>query len=240
MTEDWEKFWAPTPARQDDKMAECWKEYAKKVTLRQSRCDKEWLPERDDFVEAVLNGSGAGGYDGWHSKELKLLVRKFPKIIDELYWVWVATSRYLVHACADQDLAFLIAHWRVVGIPKKDSKQSRPIGVGSAILRSWLSACEPSLPEPEEDQYSCKKGCTVVHAACEWLFSCETGHCGCERDLSKCYDMVAHKVAEVAIADAKTPTAVLAILKLAWTGPRTCQVEGEVATKTVWPTSSIA
>ena len=84
-------------------------------------------------MDAIAKGSGGAGFDGWHSKELKMLVKLAPWIVEELYELWKITSRYLVYASACDELKKMIAHWRVVGIPKKDPQQKRPIGVGSCL-----------------------------------------------------------------------------------------------------------
>ncbi|CAK0823628.1 unnamed protein product [Prorocentrum cordatum] len=108
------------------------------------------------------------------------------------------------------------------------------------LLRAWLTACEPSLPTPQGAQFACKPGSTVVHACCLWLHACQHGSCGLERDLSKCYDNVPHAVADAALRNAQTPRRVRAVTNAAWRGPRRCQVAGELASETLWPTRSLA
>ena len=63
------------------------------------------------------------------------MVKHFNFLIEELYTLWRTTATYLVTAITDKELQLLIMHWRVVGIPKKDPKQSRPISVGSCQFR---------------------------------------------------------------------------------------------------------
>eukprot|EP00959_Pyramimonas_sp_CCMP1952_P052267 1092667-Pyramimonas_sp.AAC.1 len=85
------------------------------------------------------------------------------------------------------NLQKLLFSWRVVGIPKKCGA-SRPIGVASVLLRSWLTACEEAFPSPQAAQYACKTESSVCQAVCSWLKACITAQAGMERDLSKCYD----------------------------------------------------
>ena len=103
------------------------------------------------------------------------------------------------------------------------------------MLRAWLTACEPSLPDPQTAQFACKSGTSVIHACCLRLRACELGQCGMERDLSKCYDNVPHAVAATSLQVAAVPRRVSAVAQAAWKGPRVCQVAGEPAREPLWP-----
>ena len=167
MAAEWKEIWVPDASTYDeDHFADKWRHYAEQIKdeLPKSSKPLNWMPSYQEFQAAAGKASGGAGFDGWHSSELKLTVKHFNFLIEELYTLWRTTATYLVTAITDKELQLLIMHWRVVGIPKKDPKQSRPISVGSCLFRAWFSACEPSLADPGEDQYACKKGCSVVHA----------------------------------------------------------------------------
>ncbi|CAK0815690.1 unnamed protein product, partial [Prorocentrum cordatum] len=255
MAKEWKQIWCPPSTFDGKQCAEQWKWYASQMRepLPTSTCPADWVPTYADFVKAVKKGKGSAGYNGWHSSELKLMASQLEFLVRELYDLWCDTCFFLAEAglASEEGIKFgrqdalrelqrLLFCWRVVGVPKKDPTQSRSIGVGSCLLRSWLTACEPSLPAPQEAQYACKSGTSVVHACCLWLRSCEEGDCGTERDLSKCYDNVPHEVGLAALHKSGTPQLVTAVAHAAWTGPRICQVAGELADAEIWPTRSLA
>ncbi|CAK0888745.1 unnamed protein product, partial [Prorocentrum cordatum] len=177
----------------------------------------------------------SAGYDGCNSSELKMISEHFKFLLFDLYMLWRDTCETpgLVER-PSLELQHFIFAWRVVGVPKKDPAQSRPIGVGSVLLRAWLTAREPSLPAPQDAQFDCKAGSTVVHACCLRLRACQRGQCGLERGLSECCDNVPHAVANAALRNASAPRRVRAVTNAAWRGPRTCQVAGELAGETIW------
>jgi hypothetical protein len=119
------------PLSDEHVYAERWKNYADKVKDKLPTSDqpKEWLPSYKDFHNAASKTAGGAGFDGWHSAEVKLMVKHFEFLIVELHALWCDTAVYLVTAVFDKELQLLIMHWRVVGIPKKDPKQNRPISV---------------------------------------------------------------------------------------------------------------
>ena len=117
----------------------------------------DWMLSLQEFTNAAKGASRSAGLDGWHTEELKMLVQSFP---------WrQRTSLMFVKTSTNEELRRLLFSWRVVGIPKKDPRQSRPTGVASCFLRAWLSACEASMTVPQEEQ-----------------FACRAGQCGCERE----------------------------------------------------------
>ncbi|CAK0796724.1 unnamed protein product [Prorocentrum cordatum] len=245
MTEEWKRVWVPSDPNYDEqRCAARWEQYAAEahepLPKTANAYDEEWCPSYADFRVAVRKAKGSAGYDGWHSSELKLISEHFEFLLFELYTLWRDTCETLLVERPTTELQHLLFAWRVVGVPKKDPTQSRPIGVGSVLLRAWLTACEPSLPTPQDAQFACKAGSTVVHACCLWLHACQHGSCGLERDLSKCYDNVPHAVADAALRNAQTPRRVRAVTNAAWRGPRRCQVAGELAGETLWPTRSLA
>ncbi|CAK0873307.1 unnamed protein product [Prorocentrum cordatum] len=138
---------------------------------------RDWCPSCANFRAAVRKANGSAGYDGWHSSELKLISEHFEFLLFDLYMMWRDTCEALLVERPSLELQHLIFAWRVVGVPKKDPTQSRPIGVGSVLLQAWLTACEPSLPTPQDADFACKAGSTVVHACCLWLHACQHGQC---------------------------------------------------------------
>ena len=100
--------------------------------------------------------------------------------------------------------------WRVVGIPKQGSDDSRPIAVGAALLKVWHRALLPQLPEVPEGQRCGKKGTGVLPATADWLAA--EGDDGRELDLAKAFDNVDPEVEAVALEFFGTPPKVVAML----------------------------
>lgn len=169
---------------------------------------------------------------------MKLCMKVAPFIIDEVFELWCATSRHAVEneGRASHELLALVFPWRVVGIPKKDENESRPIAVASCLLRAWLSCMAKALPEVALNQWACRKRTSVVHAISEWL--AEAADSGLEMDLSKAYDNIDHGIAAAAFEAEGVPKAVIATCQLAWQGPRFCCVANEIA-RPVWPTKAL-
>ena len=72
-----------------------------------------------------------------------------PHAVYDLFELWTDTSAATEAGhdeVREQAFLMLVAPWRVVGIPKKDENESRPIGVASVLLRLWMSrARAPTL-----------------------------------------------------------------------------------------------
>ena len=158
--------------------------------------------------------------------------------------LWIDTARILAAArrggpAIDEELTTLLFSWHVVGIPKKQPGEKRPIGVASVLLRAWLSACALALPTPSADQWATKKKTSVVHAIADWLHHCCDAQAGCETDLSKAYDNIDHEIGAAALAHEAIPEVCIASATAVWKGPRLCQVEGELASEPVWPTCGL-
>ena len=83
---------------------------------------------------------------------------------------------------------FLLFSWKLVGIPKRASDESRPIAVSSIILRCWNKAVLKVLPPLPADQWAGRKETSVAHATADWL--AHPGQCGAEIDLQKAFDSV--------------------------------------------------
>ncbi|CAK0871571.1 unnamed protein product, partial [Prorocentrum cordatum] len=234
MRDEWKQHWDP-PNYDLEPLTARWLERAEGAEFPQSAFEEQWLPSEEEFIHSLKKAKGAAGFDGWTSKEVKLLLQIAPPIITELYCLWCHTSIYAVqHAGrAPRDLALLVFPWRVVGIPKKDEHESRPIGVASVLLRSWLSALALALPEVAANQWACRRRTSVVHAVSHWLSEACTA--GLEMDLTKAYDNIAHRIAEEAFRKEAVPETVIMTCRLAWAGPRVCCVSDELS-EAIWPT----
>ena len=134
------------------------------------------------------------------------------------------------------ELLAAVFPWRVVGIPKKDENESRPIGVVSCLVRCWLSALAAALPEVADNQWACRKETSVVHAIADWLAA--DGSAGSEMDLSKAYDNISHELAAEAFVHECLPRVVISICQLAWRSPRICCVDSELSSP-IWPTKDL-
>ena len=146
MSQEWTKIWRPEDHSYDENYyAERWKFYAAttQVDIPKSTFEGSWLPSYDDFRPIAEKAKGGAGFDGWTAIELRLLCRFAPFLIQELHHLWCETAAYLERAITDPVLQKMLMHWRVVGVPKKDPLQNRPISVASVLFRTWLTACEP-------------------------------------------------------------------------------------------------
>ena len=125
---------------------------------------------------------------------------------------------------AVRDIVFL---WRVVGIPKRDPGESRPIAIASFFLRALQNTVLDSLPAAPEGQWG-KIG--VVPAVAAYLaWGDGTPSAGAELDLAEAYDSILHEPAAEALRFEGTPREVIAWLEHAWTAKRICNVGGELA-----------
>jgi hypothetical protein len=233
MRAEWEPVWKPEQYESESKVAH-WKRWeaaarADSKPIPTSSKPNDWYPTKAGFIAAIKKCKGAEGMDGWKASEVRLLLKVAPFIIDELYFVWCDTSSHAVSVKGGLDRGLLkeIFVWRVVGIPKKDENESRPISVASALVRCWLSALAVALPTAAENQYACKSGVSVSHAISAWLSVGATR--GLEMDLSKAYDNVDHYVAVAALRAERAPEALISICLCAWKGPRVCCVQNKLS-----------
>ncbi len=109
--------------------------------------------------------------------------------------------------------------WR----PQAGSDESRPIAVGSCILRAWHRAVLAQLP----GQRCGRRGSGVLQATADWVAA--PGEEGTELDVAKAFHSVVPTVATTALAHFGTLVEVVALLRAAWSGPRCCHVMGELA-----------
>ena len=76
----------------------------------------------------------SAGFDGWMAPGVKLVLNIVPFLIEEMYQVWLHTTRCLVTKPAKQDatlraLQLLVFFWRVIDRPKQDEHESPPMGL---------------------------------------------------------------------------------------------------------------
>ena len=246
MRADWNKHWCP--ATDGSRQAtDAWRQFAAdtnfpnppnpvrveapqgpRVELPNSPRIREQIISRKDFAEALLGAKGSAGFDGWTAHEAACLQRYFPSLADELFCLWQDTME-LCNSSDDlpQDLALQLWSWRVVGVPKKSEYDSRPISVGSVLVRAWHRAMLSCCPAPPVGQWCGKKNSSVVKATADF-FAANTVHVA-ETDLSKAFDHLWPSLAEVALVQLGTPPPVASTLRRAWQGPRFCTVSGTIA-----------
>ena len=225
MAETWRQHWAPANDHGSN-WARNWIQAA--ADSDSAGCPApEWQPpSRESFVEAMTTCKGSAGLDGWHSQELRALAKFAPWLCEELYNLWVATTN-AASSGQHEDLLDHLYSWRVVGIPKKHSNDSRPIAVGSCLVRAWHRTLTKQLPATPTEQWCGKQGLSATQATAHWWQS--AGTAGAEMDLAKAFDSVAIQVADAALEHHGTPRALRSLLVRAWRAPRYCCVMGELA-----------
>eukprot|EP00973_Karenia_brevis_P041086 5685557-Karenia_brevis.AAC.1 len=82
-----------TQDKDSQKLREGWKATCVGKDIPKSTVSQDWLPSKQEAFEAFLKASGAAGVDGWTSAELKLVLRTFPFLFDELYETWCETTK---------------------------------------------------------------------------------------------------------------------------------------------------
>ena len=163
-----------------------------------------------------LSAKGSAGFDGWLAHEsmvgwpmrLPCCSDTFPLLLTNF-----SSSGTKLLVCKDlpEDLAFLLWSWKVVGIPKKTEFDSRPISVGSVLLRAWHKTLLKQCPEPPKGQWCGRKNCSVAHATADF-FSANLGHVA-ESDLSKAFDHLLPPLAEEALTQLGTPHVIAKALR---------------------------
>ena len=68
-----------------------------------------------------------------------------PYLIDELYDLLIRTVKETEESMPEE-LLDLVAPWRVVGVPKREPSESRPIAIASVFLRAWHRSISDTLP----------------------------------------------------------------------------------------------
>ena len=187
-------------------------------------------PAAAELIDVASKATGSAGLDGWDASEVKALAKYAPFICEGACTFFTALT-WKAPEGGIKDILRRIYAWRIVGIPKRGSDDSRPIAVASVWVRVWHRLLLNSLPDPPEGQWS-EKG--VVAATASWLQTDpETGQwpgeAGAEVDLAKAYDSVRLTAAEAALRHAGAPDAVASLLAASWAAPRHCHVQGELA-----------
>ena len=233
MRGEWLPIWCRAHPGHDT--AEAWRQQARKAGIKAER-PKMWQPPTvERFTEALLATDGSAGFDGWGKDEMRALIAHAPWLIDELHRVLIRLTREAPFGISD-DLRDAIFTWRVVGIPKRDPSESRPIAIASFIIRAWQKTILDALPPAPEGQW-CEIG--VLPATASFLaWGDGQPSAGAELDLAKAYDSVLHEPAAAALRHAGTPEVVVAWLCLAWAAKRVCHVDGALA-EPIWPSSGI-
>ena len=226
MRKEWQPHWAPEESKQG--LAEAWLEKAQEANLAR-HAPRTWQPPNfEDFLQTVRSAKGAAGLDGWEAKELKALASHAPWLLREIYDILVEVTRC---AGAEKGLHESLQHalyaWRIVGIPKRGSDDSRPIAVGAVLMRAWHKALLPDLPEVPAGQWCGKTGVGVIQATADWIAA--DGESGAELDLAKAFDSVDPEVAATALAFFGTPAEVVGLLFAGWTATRLCHVSGDLS-----------
>ena len=84
-----------------------------------------------------------------------------------------------------------------MGVPKKTGFDSRPISVGSVLLRAWNRTLLKHCPQSPKGRWYGRKDCSVAHAAAD--FFCVGLRHFAEPDLSKAFDHLWPPLAEEAL-----------------------------------------
>ncbi|CAE8610170.1 unnamed protein product [Polarella glacialis] len=232
MRAQWASKWCPGPDEVAEQAGLAWKVAALAAEVPQREQGSWKPPSRQRFLKNILRSSGAAGMDGWAADEAQALANFCPALVDELYDLLVRTLTDTEHGMSPE-LQALVAPWRVVGIPKRDPTESRPIAIASVFLRAWHRCLADSLPPLSPRQWS-EAG--VARAFIDWMGY--RGAAGAEIDLAAAFDMIQHDVAQSALTHGGAPRAVVAWLRHTWSGPRYCHVRGALA-EALWPTRGI-
>ena len=154
MVESWAGVWAPDHF-DPSSACDAWSRLADEAALPNRDPPgppASFLPSRQHFAQAMSNCSGSAGFDGWTSHELHALEKHLTFLSDELYELWCKTTLAALNEHELRpDLANLLWTWRVVGVPKRNPFDSRPVSVGSCLLRVWRKALLGLCPGPLQD-----------------------------------------------------------------------------------------
>ena len=191
----------------------------------------------EDFLAAAAATKGVPGLDGWTSAEVKFLAQECPWLLARLHSV----LQGLLTRASGIDLSShpacrVLYSWRLAGVPKRGSEESRPIAVGSVLLRAWNKALLSLLPPTPQGQWGNRKKSSVIHATEDWIKA--PGTSGVELDLAKAFDTVNWGAAREALLFSGTAPQVVEHLALGWRGPRYCSTAGSFSTA-MWPNCSI-
>ncbi|CAE7481336.1 NRT2.5 [Symbiodinium sp. KB8] len=235
MTQEWNPLWNAVLPDAEQR----WQEVLRRAPggAADEPLSLEFCPvSTETFAQAVREGSGGAGFDGWTAKELKGLGVSCPSLWDDLVCILndcvALAAQGACVQCQDQ------FSWRVVGIPKRCEAAVRPIAIASAIIRAYNRALLPQFPSMPADQYCGAPGRTAATATVAWLAT--KAYRGAELDLRKAFDSVDHVVASSAARTAGVPEAIIAYLaRCVWSAPRHCVVHGEPPAEVIAATTGL-
>ncbi|CAK0854812.1 unnamed protein product, partial [Prorocentrum cordatum] len=228
----WQQQWGP-PNHDADGHLQRWRSWAANIAFPRSGQATDWLPNYHVFDNAVQRSKGAAGFDGWAGAELRLVARLAPEIMRELCNLRCNTTREIATDGINDTAAMQLFSWKIAGIPKNED-DSRPIAVGSCILRLWPSALAGAAPEPPTHQWSRRRATSATHAISSRLHSCTLSGAGSEHDLSKARDNIDFAIAEDAFERQGMPPHNTRLCMAAWRAPRFCTMGGKLS-RPIWP-----
>eukprot|EP00973_Karenia_brevis_P085060 11805191-Karenia_brevis.AAC.1 len=127
----------------------------------------------------MLQAHGSAGDDGWTASEIRAVAKYIPVMKRELTKLWQDTTMAAPALLATQSngvfpadvlsLVDFIWSWRTAGMPKKNDFLSRPISVGSHLVRAWHRALHTKFPLPRPYQWAGRANTSVVDATANWL-----------------------------------------------------------------------
>jgi hypothetical protein len=218
----WKGWWVQE--RSGGELAAAWGRLADEAHFLEDSVQAAWVePTWEEFCAAARQSSGAPGFDGWSSEEIRAAAEHVPWLLRPVYDVLQKRMRYDAERPSFDNYAVQ----RVVGIPKRQSDEMRPISVASVLLRCWHKVLAKQLPEASRDQYCGRRGMTVTKATHEWAR--QPGRCGCELDLAKAFDSIDHQVAKAALRRSGVAECIVQYLAKVWAAPRLCCVAGCMA-----------
>ena len=130
-------------------------------------------------------------------KSLKALSRHFPQLLRELYNLWVETTLLFCVQSPSDGPPDSLWTWKIFDIPKKTSFDSRPIAIGSLLLRTWHKSLLNILPLVPHGQFCGRSKTSVATATASYLSS--RPHHVAGTDLSKAFDSLVPELVETAL-----------------------------------------
>jgi len=223
MRHQWEPKWCPKAEDTAPQADEAWSRAARNAGLHPVAPAAWQPPSLEQFSHQLRLAKGAAGFDGWDSKELASLCDMCPILVEEVHELLTRTTAGAKHGMSPAELADIMT-WRVVGVPKRDPTESRPIAIASILFRAWHRCLLAQLPPAPKGQFA-DEG--VMKGFID--FMTRRGTAGAEIDLSAAFDLVQHEMAERALVERGCPIEIAAWLRLSWSAPRICHVRGDIA-----------
>jgi hypothetical protein len=162
MKEEWRAHWCQPHAKN---YAQGWQRQAELANLEPSVAPPWREPELKKFLTLAAECTGSAGLDGWDHSEVRALAQFAPWLLKEFFDFFSSLTRAAPGGTPAQAIEAIYA-WRIVGIPKRNSEESRPIAVASLFVRIWHKLLLDQMPETPHHQWS-ERG--VVRATADWL-----------------------------------------------------------------------